>query len=94
VDEILTNKLSNPAQARPKSDRRQQRRQVDLWLHAIEDMLERDQRTVPVSLTREIATFLCREVPPLHQELLGNEAPAAPRVLDILFEAQDALRRA
>lgn len=92
VDEILKSKADDLDRRRRRAERRVHRRKVDGWLHAIEDILEVDQRTVPEPLVKEIAIFLRKEAPPLHRELLRNRDRDAARVLDVLFDAQDALR--
>jgi hypothetical protein len=92
VDQILKSRADDLERQKRRSSRRIHLRQLDGWLHQIEDMLEEEKRTVPDALVREIATFLRREAPSLHRELVRNRERDAARVLDVLFDAQDSVR--
>ena len=69
------------------------RRILDRWLDAVELLLERDERTVPEPLFREIGDFVREQTPSLHRKLRRNRRRDAVRVLDVLFEAQEELNR-
>lgn len=69
------------------------RRILDRWLDAVEMILERDERTVPEPLFREIGDFVREQTPSLHRKLRRNRQRDAVRVLDVLFEAQEELTR-
>ena len=66
---------------------------VDRWLDAVELLLERDERTVPEPLFREIGDFVREQTPSLHRKLRRNRRRDAVRVLDLLFDAQEELNR-
>jgi hypothetical protein len=91
VDEILKYQFDELVRQRQRSCRREHFRKVEAWLHQIEDILENEGRTVPEALTREIITYLRKEAPPLHRELLLDRDRDAARTLDVLFEAQEVL---
>jgi hypothetical protein len=92
VDEILKSNVHDTVRQRHRAGRRVNRRQVEIWLQTVEDLLEEDTRTVPEPVVNEISSFLEREAPVLHRELLRNPQRDASRVLDVLFDAQDAVR--
>ena len=66
---------------------------VDRWLDAVELLLERDERTVPEPLFREIGDFVREQTPSLQRKLRRNRRRDAVRVLDLLFDAQEELNR-
>jgi hypothetical protein len=72
-------------------ERRQALRQLDSWMHHVENMLEENNRTVPEPLVREIGTFVRALNPKLHRHLQRNRTREASRVLDVLFDAQEEL---
>ncbi len=72
-------------------ERRREMRQLDRWLNQVESMLEDDRRVVPEPVVKEIASFLRELDPKLHRALLRNRERDASRILDILFDAQEAL---
>jgi hypothetical protein len=81
-----------------EAERRQRLRQrkdtiqrLDGWLDAVEDLLEQDRHTVPEALVGEIGDFVQRIDPKLQQSLLRNRTREAAEVLDVLFEAQEAV---
>jgi hypothetical protein len=92
VDQILKSQADDLERQRRRSFRRVHLHQLDGWLKQIEDMLEDDRRTVPEPLVKEISSFLRREAPPLHRDLVRSHERDAARILDILFDAQDSLR--
>jgi hypothetical protein len=69
------------------------RRILDRWLDAVELLLERDERTVPEPLFREIGAFVQEQTPSLNRKLRRNRRRDAARVLDVLFDAQEELSR-
>jgi hypothetical protein len=91
VEEIRLKAAEDARRRRELAARRQAIRRVDYWLNDVESMLEEDQRTVPEPLVREIAVFLRSVDPKLQRSLLRNRAREASRVLDVLFDAQEAL---
>lgn len=78
-----------------RRQRRQQRRdtirRLDNWVGTLEDMLEHDRHTVPEALVGEIGDFVQRIDPKLRQSLLRNRARETVQVLDLLFDAQEAV---
>ena len=64
-------------------------RKLDAWLAHVEDMLERDSRTVPEPLMKEIGRFLRPIHPRLYRNLRRNRDRDAARLLDTLFDAQE-----
>jgi hypothetical protein len=72
-------------------ERKRELRRLDLWLNEVESMLEEDRRTVPEPLIKQMASFLRELDPKLHRALLRNREREASRVLDVLFDAQQAL---
>ncbi|MGH7903880.1 MAG: hypothetical protein ACREPA_07110 [Candidatus Dormibacteraceae bacterium] len=68
---------------------REAMRKLDVWLAHIEDMLERDSRTVPEPLMKEIGQFLRPISPKLYRSLRRNRVRDAARLLDTLFDAQE-----
>lgn len=93
IDQILKGEADDRARKDRREARRRHVRTLDRWLTAMETMLEEDRRTVPESLFREIDCFLREQTPPLHRELRMNRSRDAARVLDVLFDAQGALKR-
>lgn len=94
VDAIRDIRLAEALDARRREElalRRQSIRTLDVWLQDIESLLERNRRTVPEPLVREIATFVRGVSPKLHRSLLRNREREASRVLDILFGCQEHL---
>jgi hypothetical protein len=71
--------------------KRQALRQLDSWMHHVENLLEDNQRTVPESLVKEIGVFVRELNPKLHRHLQRNRTREASRVLDVLFDAQEEL---
>lgn len=69
--------------------RKQDMRKLDAWLVHIEDMLERESRTVPEPLMKEIGQFLRPISPKLYRNLRRNRMRDAARLLDTLFDAQE-----
>ena len=92
IDQILKEEADERARQERREARRQHVRTLDRWLNAVETMLEEDRRTVPEPLFREIGGFLRQQAPPLHRELQRNRNRDAARVLDVLFDAQEALK--
>ena len=72
-------------------ERRASLERLDLWLHEIEGMLERDRHTVPEALVGEIGDFVERIDPKLRNSLTLNPNREAVAVLDVLFDAQEAV---
>src|ERR687886_803050 len=72
-------------------ERRASLERLDSWLHEVEGMLEHDRHTVPEALVGEIGDFVQRIDPKLQQSLLRNRTREAAEVLDVLFEAQEAV---
>jgi hypothetical protein len=71
--------------------RRRALRQVDSWMHHVENLLEDNRRTVPEPLVKEIGAFVRELNPKLHRHMQRNRAREASRVLDVLFDAQEEL---
>ena len=91
IDEISRKQAEEQQRRRLMQARRESMRQLDRWLEQIEQMLEEDQRTVPETMVRDIATFLRGFDNKLHRALLRNRTREASRVLDVLFDAQESL---
>jgi hypothetical protein len=91
VEEIRLKAAEDARRRRELTARRQAIRRLDYWLNDVESMLEEDRRTVPEPLVREISVFLRSVDPKLQRSLLRNRAREASRVLDVLFDAQEAL---
>lgn len=91
VDEIYRKSVEDAARRERMLARRAELRQLDDWLNQVEGMLEGDQRVVPETLIREMASFLREVDPKLHRALLRNRTREASRVLDVLFDAQEYL---
>ena len=72
-------------------ERRDAIERLDGWLATIESMLEHDRHTVPEALVGEIGDFVQRIDPKLQQSLLRNRDREAARVLDVIFDAQEAV---
>ena len=91
VNEIHRKSIENEARRERLLARRSELRQLDEWLNEVEGMLEGDQRVVPETLVRRMASFLREVDPKLHRALLRNRTREASRVLDVLFDAQEYL---
>lgn len=89
--EIHYNRALEDQRTRRLLARREGMRRLDQWLDTVESMLEEDRRTVPEPLVREIACFVRQVNPRLHRSLLRNRTRDAARVLDVLFDAQEAI---
>jgi hypothetical protein len=72
-------------------ERRAALERLDSWLHEVEGMLERDRHTVPEDLVGEIGDFVERIDPKLRNSLRLNPTREAVAVLDVLFDAQEAV---
>lgn len=70
---------------------REAMRKLDAWLAHVEDMLERDSRTVPESLMKDIGRFMRPMHPRLYRNLRRNRERDAARLLDTLFDAQELI---
>jgi hypothetical protein len=91
VREIIVARELDHERRRQLLEQRQALRQLDTWMHHIENMLEENQRTVPEPLVREIGTFVRALNPKLHRHLQRNRNREASRVLDVIFDAQEEL---
>jgi len=91
VDEIKRKDAEEQRRRRLAMARRESMRQLDQWLEQIEQMLEEDRREVPEPVVRDIGVFLRSFDNKLYRALLRNRTREASRVLDVLFDAQEAL---
>lgn len=91
VDEIKRMDAEEQQRRRLALARRESMRQLDRWLEQIEQMLEEDRREVPEAVVRDIGSFLRGFDNKLYRALLRNRTREASRVLDVLFDAQEAL---
>ena len=91
IRDIDRARMASEARRRGYSGPHRARAQLDAWIVHLESMLEKDEKVVPEPFVRVVSRFVLPIDARLYRSVRRNRERDAVKLLDILFEAQQAL---